>query len=342
VLFYAGKDLLGRFVYLYFLDPRAVAQGYSNTPWGGVHPTPAEVAMDAPWARMYYVLPFVLAVLVLLAVVKFGPFRVAMEWSQDRIMLVSCLVTTILLYQGAMLRADADHITGTMLAVPFLVVAVATALPRLLGARRLLTVGLAGVVLFAASFVLLPVDAYKFSSVSGQAESPFLDRQRLAAEKVPVTPATLADQRVGSGLSARPECCEAFSEAMSQFVKLADQLHAIIGNRTTYVENFMAGYTGAIYFVADLKPAPVPLDLRTMVFTEQQNAAYLATFRSSVLPRTQALVTDDLDTAEVRDFEHRYPHYQRIELQWRHHWRRPHPYWVLLSSPATGGVPTSP
>ena len=333
ILFYAGKGLLGRFAYLYFLDPRAVAEGYSNTPWGGLHPNLAEIALDAPWAHMYYILPFVLAALALLAVLQFRPFRVALDWSADRILLVACLVTTILLYQGAMLRADADHITGTMLAVPVLVVAAATGLPRLLGGRGWITVGLAGVLIFAASFLLLPVKSYEFSSIGGQAAAPDLDRARLAAEPVLPAPPALADQRVGQGLWARLACCQSFSESMTSFMQLADQIHAIVGNRVTYVENFMAGYTGLIYFVADLRPAPVPLDLRTMVFTKQQENAYLATFRQSVLPKTQALVTGNLLTTQVRAFVRRYPHYQLIGLHWVHHYRHPRYYWVLLSKP---------
>jgi hypothetical protein len=338
VVFYAGKGLLGRFLYLYFLDPRAVAEGYSNTPWGGVHPTLGEALLDAPWAHMYYALPFVLAVLALLAVVKFGPFRVATEWSKDRIMLVSCLVTTILLYQGAMLRADADHLTGTMFAVPVLVVAVATVLPRLLGGRQLLTVGLAGVLIFATSFLLLPVKSYEFSSIGGQAAAPILDRQRLAAERVRPAPLTVADQRVGPGLWNRWNCCQTVRTPMRILVGLANHLHAIIGNRVTYVENFMAGYPGAIYFVADLRPAPTPLDLGTMVFTKQQEASYLATFRTSVLPETQALVTDTPHTVQVRDFERRYPDYQLVELHWVHQRGHPYLYWVLLSTPDRFGV----
>ncbi len=338
VVFYASRGLLGRFVYLYFLDPRAVAEGYSNTPWGGVHPTRGEAALDAPWAHMYYALPFLLAVLALLAVVKFGPFRVATQWSTDRITLVACLVTTVLLYQGAMLRADADHITGTMLALPVLVVAVATVLPRLLGGRRLRTIGLAGALIFAASFLLLPVKSYEFSSIARQAAAPMLDRQRLAAERVPPTPLTVADQRVGPGLWAKWKCCQTFGEPMSTFIRLANELHAIVGNRVTYVENFMAGYPGAIYFVADLRPAPTALDLATMVFTRQQEASYLATFRTSVLPETQALVTDTLRTVPVRDFEQRYPDYQLIELRWTHRLCRPYLYWVLLSTRERSGV----
>lgn len=42
---------------------------------------------------------------------------------------VVTLVITILLYQGAMFRADTSHLTGTLLVVPALVVAVATTLP---------------------------------------------------------------------------------------------------------------------------------------------------------------------------------------------------------------------
>jgi hypothetical protein len=333
VLFYAGKGLLGRFLYLYFMDPLAVAQGYSNMPWGGVHTSPEEVHVDASWALMYYVLPFVLAALALLAVLKFRPFRVAMEWSKDRIMLVSCLVTTILLYQGAMLRADADHLTGTLLTVPFLVVAAATVLPRLLGARKLNTLRVAGVLIFAASFLLLPLKAYELSSIGGQAIAPEQDRAQLAAEKVPRTPPHLADLRVGAGQWRQHACCQAFSESMQNFVKLADQIHTIVGNRATYVQNFLAGYPGAIDFVADLSPAPVPLDLTTMVFNQQQLGRYLATFRSSVLPKTQALITDNLLTPEVRAFEQRYPQYQPVALYWRHHYLHPHVYFVLLSSP---------
>ncbi|HTZ91048.1 MAG TPA: hypothetical protein VMB74_01520 [Streptosporangiaceae bacterium] len=331
VVFYAGKGLLGRFFYLYFMITRAVAEGYSNTPYGwprsNLPPVPAQIATSAPWAHMYYILPFVLAALALLAVLKLRPFQVALDWSKDRVLLVSLLLTTILLYQGALLRSDADHLTGTLLTVPFLVVAVATMLPRQLGIRRWPVLGLAGVVLFAASFFLLPFHSYKFATIGAQAEAPTLDRQQLAAEKDPPIPPELAAHRVGAGVWDRPACCQRFSEPMSDFIILADRLHAIIGTRRTYVEDFQAGYPGIIYFVANLKPAPIPLDQHTMVFTEQQDAAYLSDFREHVLPKTKALVTDILGTPEDLAFEQYYPNYRLIEL----HYRRSHALWVLLS-----------
>jgi hypothetical protein len=340
VVFYAGKGLLGRFLYLYFMDPSAVAEGYSNTPYGwpaaGQRPGPVQVAASAPWSHLFHILPFVLAALALLAVLQFRPFRVVMDWSKDRITLVACLVTAILLYQGAMLRSDGAHLAGTELFVPLLVAAVATILPRQLGGRRLATLATAGVVLFASSFLLLPVSAYKFSSIGGQAEAPYLDRQQLAADKAPVTPPTVADERVGAGLWKRSSCCQTLhkSESMSGFIKLMNELHTLVGRRVTYVDSFATGYPGIVYFAADLRPAPVPLDLRTMVFTKQANAVYMATFRRSVLPKVQAIVTNDPLAPEVRAFRLHYAHWEPIRLPF---WGPR--FWLLLNSPAKLGIP---
>ena len=101
---------------------------------------------------------------------------------------------------------------------------------------------------------------------------------------------------------------------MSRFISFMNQLHAIIGNRTTYVVSFPAGYPGVVYFVADLTPAPVPIDVHTMVMNSPQYRAYLAAFRSSVLPRTGALVTPSLGTAEARYFRDFYPNARVITL----------------------------
>jgi hypothetical protein len=333
LVFYGIKGLLGRFIYLYFFVPRAVAQGYSNGPYGwprpNLPPVPAQVAISAPWAHMYYDVPFVLAVLALLAVLRFRPLRIAMEWSKDRILLVAVLVTTIVMYQGALLRSDADHLTGTLLVVPALVVMCATTLPRLLGGHRRATVILAGALIFIASLLLLPFHAYAPSSIGGQAAAPWLDRLRLAAQPVPDRPSSLAVQRVGAGLADRPACCQRYSEPMSSFLQLANQIHSIVGTRTAYVASFQAGYPGIIYFAADLRPAPVPLDKSTMVLTRAQTRAFEAEFRRAVLPHTQALVTNHLNLGEVKAFLARYPHAVKIELRYRN---RPGQVFVLLSS----------
>jgi hypothetical protein len=325
--YYTAKGQLARFVYLYFLITRAVAEGYSNTPYGGFRPSRGEAVTDAPWHTMYYALPFILAILALLAVVQFRPFRIAAEWSRERIVLAAVLLTTILMYQDALLRSDADHLAGTLLVVPALVVTAATVLPRLIGAHRRATLVLAGAAIVAASFLLLPYHAYKLASVRAEAEAPYIDRQRLAADLVLSAPRTVAGQRVGPGLVGTRLCCQHKAERMSQFLLLMNQIHAIVGDRTTYVVGFPNGYPGIVYFVANLTPAPVPIDLNTMVFTEPQRLAYLATFRRSVLPQTQALVTRYLSADEARYFLRRYPHARVITLRYRRN-----PYYVLLSS----------
>ncbi len=330
--FYAVKGVLGRFLYLYFLIPQAVAGGYSNTRFGGSNHSSPTWHNAEPWLRIFEWLPLILAVLALVSVLQFRPFRVAEEWSRERIMLVAVLVTTILLYQGALLRSDAAHLTGTMMIFPALVIVVATTLPRLIlprlaGFGQPVALLVAGAALLAAGIWLLPAKVIAPSHIRAGLEDPYLDRQRLATYPVPGAPATIAGQRVGAGLAGAKVCCQSGHESMPQFVRLMNRLHAIVGDRTTYVVSFRNGYPGLIYFVADLRPAAIPADPYTLVFTQQDMDAYLRIFRTSVLPRTQALVTTSLNKPEALYFRQRYPRARRITLTYQGS-----PYYVLLSS----------
>ena len=330
--FYAVKGVLGRFLYLYFVILQAVAGGYSNTPFGGRSHSSPTWRHAEPWLRIFELLPVILAVLALVSVLQFRPFRVAEEWSRERIMLVAIVVTTILLYQGALLRSDLAHLTGTMLIFPALVIVVATTLPRLTlprlaGLRQPVALVLAGAALFAAGIWLLPTKVIAPSHIRVGLEDPYLYRRQLATYPVPGTPAGIAGQRVGAGLADAKVCCQSGHESMPQFVRLMNRLHAIVGDRTTYVVSFPNGYPGLIYFVADLKPAPIPADPYTLVFTQQEMDAYLRNFRTSVLPRTQALVTTSLKAPEALYFRQRYPRARRVTLTYQGS-----PYYVLLSS----------
>ncbi len=327
LLYYASKGLLGRFLYLYFLITTEVAQGYSNTPFGGRDPSLAELHANAPWATFFHTLPFLLAIVALLAAVQLRPFRIATQWSRQRIVLVAVVVTTIVMYQGALLRSDIDHTSGTLLMVPALVVTVATVLPRALGARGRVPLAVAGAVIVVASFALLPTSALKPSAAYDRAVTPYLDRLRLAAVPAPPALTTLAARRVGPELTRAQTCCARQSEPMGQFLTLMNRVHAIIRNRTTYVVDFPGGYPGLVYFVADLKPAPYPIELHTMVFTIAQRRAYMSTFRRRVLPQTQALVTSSLSVNEARSFLHRYPRAKTITLTYAGR-----PYFVLLAN----------
>jgi hypothetical protein len=318
--FYTVRGDLGPFLNLYSLSPRAVAAGYSNTSWQGSSHRPS------PLTTMFYVLPWVLAVLSVLTVLEFRPLRVATGWSRERVLLAASLLTTILLYQGALLRSDTSHLTGTLLAVPALVVVAGSALPRLLGGRRRAVTAMASAALIAASFALLPVRDYAPATVRAVAEAPYLDRVRLAALPAARAPATLAAGRVGPGLAAGPgPCCQALSEPMPQLIRLMNQIHAIVGSRVAYVANVPRGYPGIAYFLADLNPAPVLWDKYTTILNEPELRAYMEYFRTEVLPHTQALLTDSLTAPEARFFLTRYPSSREVPLQFSDH-----RYYVLL------------
>ena len=170
--YYAVHGQLGEFLSEYLLFPQAVADGINDTPWQGSTHRPSSLT------HMYYILPFLLAVLALLPVIQVRPLRIATEWSRERVWLVVTVVATILLYQGVLLRADASHLTGTLLMVPAVVIIAGVVLPRLLGAQRRATMAVFGAALVIASFALLPAQAFTWSSVRSWAEAPYLDRQQ--------------------------------------------------------------------------------------------------------------------------------------------------------------------
>jgi hypothetical protein len=321
--YYAVEGVLGRFLSLYFLVPRAVAQGYSNSSYlEGLH---------SPWGRMFYTFPFALAALALLSMLRFRPFGVATGWSRDRVMLVSTLVATVVVYQGALLRSDQTHLIGTMLPVPALVVVTATTLPRLAGARRSATLVVAGAAIVAAALVLVPRTSFSWPGVKARLESPYLDRRRLAEAPPAVEPTSLAGRRIGAGLAFAPVCCTLSTASMPEFVALMNRIHSIVGDRVAYVVDFRDAYPGLVYLAADLTPAPISLEPYTMVLTAAQAEAYASDFRRRVLPQTQAVLAQSTDAPEAADFLARYPNARRVALTWRGI-----PYYVLVRRGATG------
>jgi len=198
-------------------------------------------------------------------------------------------------------------------------------LPRLFGAQRRVTAALAGAALVVASFVLLPHAAFARTSVRTWAETPYLDRQRLAAAPPVGIPATLAARRVGAGLDDGSQCCQGSPVPMPEFIKLMERIHTIIGNRTAYVANFPGEYPGLVYFGADLNPAPVSSDQNSSIETEPELQAFLADFRTRVLPQTQAVLTFSVKVPEAQFFLQRYPSALRITLRYADQ-----PYYILL------------
>jgi hypothetical protein len=316
---YTLHGQLADFLRQYFLFPQAVAAGANDTPWGGFKHAPS------PYSRLFYKLPFVLAGLALLAVVQVRPLRIATEWPKERVLLVVTVLAAALLYEGALLRSDAAHLTGAELMVPALVVATATVLPQLLGIQWRAAAVAGTVALFAASFVLLPRQALNWASVRSWAEAPYLDRQQLAASPAPREPVTTAGLRVGPGLDDAAQCCQGVPVPMRDFTRLMERIHTVVGDRKAYVVGFHGAYPGLVYFGADLNPAPVSSDPYSSIETEPELQAFLADFRTRVLPRTRAVLTYTVRAPEARYFLRRYPRARRVTLRFAGQ-----PYYVLL------------
>jgi hypothetical protein len=318
--YYAAHGQLGDFLSQYLLFPEAVAAGINDTPWQGFRHAPSVLT------PVFYILPFLLAALALLTGFQVRPLRIATEWSRERVILVATVMATALLYQGVLLRSDASHLTGTLLMVPALVIMTGAVLPRLLGAQRKVTAAIAGAALIAASFTLLPSAAVTWASVRTAAETPYLDRHHQAAASRPATPATLASRRVGPGLDAAPQCCQGAPVSMADFTHLMERIHVIVGDRPAYVANFHGAYPGLVYFAADLNPVPIAsFQYDGSTLTKTQLKAYLADFRTRVLPHTRAVLTYTTNAPEARYFLQRYPSARQIKL---HFARRD--YFVLL------------
>lgn len=312
---YAAHGQLVDFIKQYLLFPEAVAAGANDTPWTG-----------SQYSRLFYLLPFALAALSLLTVVQICPLRMAAEWSRERVSLVVTVLATALLYEGALQRSDSAHLTGTELMVPALAIITSTTLPRLFATRWHVAAAVAGVALFAASFVLLPRVAFAWASLRSWAEAPYLDRQHLAAAPPPGKPTTLAGERVGPGLDAATQCCQGAPVSMPSFIHLMDRIHTIVGNRTAYVANFHGEYPGLVYFGADLNLAPISSDPYSSIETEPELKAFLADFHKRVLPHIQVILTFSSKAPEVQYFLQRYPNARLIRLRFA-----AMPYYVFIT-----------
>lgn len=312
---YAVLGRLPEFIRQYLLFPGAVAAGANDTPWHS----------GTPYTRMFFVLPVLLAGLALLPVLQGRPLRIAVAWSRERVLLVMTVLATALLYEGALLRSDTSHLTGTLLMVPALVIMAASGLPRLLGVKRRAVAAVACVAVVVASFALLPRGPLTQASVRAWAEAPYLDRQQPAAAQAAGQPATLAGARVGPGLADVAKCCQGSAVPMPEFIHLMEQIHALVGDRAAYVANFHGEYPGLVYFVADLNPAPVSSDRYSSIETRPELRAFLADFKARVAPQTQAVLTGSLKAPEAQIFLHRYPDAHRITLSYAGL-----PYYILL------------
>jgi hypothetical protein len=307
--YYAANGELSRFLQLYYLIPPAVAAGYSDTVYYG--------GFAGQWGHVYFLLPFFLGFLCVLSVVQLHPLRIAQEWSRERVLLVSALVAACVSQTGAMLRADSAHLVNTMLALPVALVLAVAYLPGLLGldsSRRRLTTAVA---LAAIPLALLPYTQIR--NIGDRLSWPVerFSHHDQAIQWQRANPSSVAAARLGPVLHAPEQwCCTHFRYpvSMREFASILNRLHSVVGDRRVYVANFIDPMnSGAAYFLADLKPAPVFFDQQTMAMNEHLLGNFLDYFRDHI-SNVQAVVAVYPKLAEVQMFKAAYPNYRRTEL----------------------------
>lgn len=94
--------------------------------------------------------------------------------------------------------------------------------------------------------------------------------------------ATVAFRRAGSHLTREPLMC-AYSVPMLDGLRFMNEIHDLVRSRKTYV-SFWYGlaHPGLFYFMADLHPAPVYLDIATMVVNSDLRDQFLKHFNSHI------------------------------------------------------------
>jgi hypothetical protein len=307
--YYLANGELRRFLELYYLIPPAVAAGYSDTVFFG--------GFAGNWGHLYYILPFFLGALSVLSVIRLGPLGIARQWSRERVLLVSALVTACVSYAGAFLRSDSSHLVNVMLATPVALVLAVAYLPGLLGIGSIRRRIGASVALAAVPLALLPL--VQFKEIGSRAVDP-LDRFSYSSPALSwqrTDPDSIAARRLGP-VVRRPGqwCCTYFRYpvSMREFAGILNRLHAVVGDRRVYVANFIDGMEpGAAYFLADLNPAPTYLEPFTMAMNQRLLNDFLDYYRRHISD-VQAVVAVLPNLPEVRMFEARYPNYERTEL----------------------------
>jgi hypothetical protein len=271
LLYYAARGEAGTFVRNYFLNPRAVAMGFSNTWW------PPQNA-DMPERNSYY---FTLPFLLLLAVAtlwKLKPVRISSPLASGQARFLAFVCVQLVCYQTSLFRSDSSHVRNTMIALPFVLWMGFWELPKWVATIRWRRQAL------RAAFVVLAIGVYPmlrlrdWSSVMMSPRSRFT---RTADQPSSISPdERIAFRRATGLLSDEPILADSSGLSMRTFLEFASDIHDLVGQRKTYIARLGNIYTGLLYFMADLTPAPYPLDLETMTINARMRGLVIDHMRT--------------------------------------------------------------
>lgn len=286
---YATQGQALQFINNYFIVPRAVAAGYQNT-WF------SEGAGD-PYANAFRytaVVAIAIGVLCLWDVRRARLYRL----DRDRIRLLSFVCALLACYPGALYRSDSLHTLNVLLALPFVLVLAFRDLPSWTAASRTARAGWRAAIaaMAIAVYPLMPqlTDAYTWVLY------PPSQKYRVSAPDLPAGDG-VAYARATAGLADEPAVVGAGSGAMRQFLADASELHSLIGDRPTVVENAAPYFTGLVYFMANLTPAPYLYDVETMVISDRQQAAAWEHFQRNI-DKVGCVIVSSTDAFEAKAF----------------------------------------
>ena len=308
-VYYAAHGHLGRFIEFYWLVPRAVARGYSNS-----------VFPNLTYRRLFYGVPFLLGALLLAALLTGRPLRVARQWSDRRVVLVSALVAAVVSHLGALTRSDAPHLVNTELALPAAICLAAFDLPALLGAQRARSRWLGGIAIALVTVAILPftVDVFDPGKTPDKLARPLIARINPPAS-TPVPPRipahSLAAARIGNETVHQRICCTKTHIPMKDLVRFMDRLHAVIGSRRVYVDDTGIVTPPVAYFLADLRPAAFRQDYGTMVLNSDIRKVWLRDFAGRV-KHMDAIVTTDPTRTAPRIWARAHPRHRTVVVPW--------------------------
>jgi hypothetical protein len=283
LLVYLGHGELGQFLRNYFLSPVAVANGWSNTTWWEV----------GPWYTTYRVLPVFTLLCGLIAVGRLRPLGIAGSWCRERGIVFGCFAAAAVAQAGAFLRSDTSHLFNVMLVTPILVGATAALAGQLLGMRNFASRSLIAAGVLAAGLALLPWSS-SLPLAQGRLTAPLSARtahvdQTGDAKALP----GVAGRRLGPGYRGLPQCCTSTNVSAGEFVRFANRLHLVIGDRRTYVSTSMPDHQpGLWYFMADLHPFDLPIEPTAMAFDRDSVAENLRALADRGRPLDAVVTTD--------------------------------------------------
>jgi hypothetical protein len=296
LLFYASHGQMAEYLRNFTLVPRAVAAGFSNSWWIDARDTAAYTAFCSTTA--------VIVVIAVLTLWQWPQVRLRHGLSAARVRLLGFLSVLAAGYATSLYRSDYSHLINTLIALPFVIVLSWRDLPALAARTVAVRVGLR-VALVAATLFVYPIapplrDFYRGIWL------PALARfEPGPPASAPVVEGGVPFQRATVHLQDEPAVAPGMI-AMRPFLRELAALHDVVGDRRTYITGLGSVYTGLVYFLGDLVPAPYLFDRETMLINDDLRREHQRHFESRI-DEVDCVIARNLEENEVHAFRRAYP-----------------------------------